>query len=185
MRFSATCALAPIAALAVSTTIGVAAQSRGSDGRDQATILGPANLQPGAADLACGTGPAGLGPWSVEHIQQDLSLDEDQIAKFNALKTASQKALQYLKESCPTGGEPVTPTARLDVMQQRLEAMLEAVREVRPALADFYGSLNDEQKARLNILDPTIGPDRADQVHHRVVRHRGHFGFPFPFRFPF
>lgn len=93
MRLRVTFALAPIAALALSTTIDAAAQSRGADERDQATILGPANLQPGAADLACGAGPAGLGPWSVEHIRRDLSLDENQVAKFNALKTASQKAL--------------------------------------------------------------------------------------------
>jgi hypothetical protein len=39
-------------------------------------------------------------------------------------------------------------------MQQRLNAMLEAVKIVQPALDKFYGSLTDEQKARFNQLRP-------------------------------
>ena len=37
-------------------------------------------------------------------------------------------------------------------MQKRLEAMIEAANTVRPALEDFYASLNDEQKAKFNRL---------------------------------
>jgi hypothetical protein len=37
-------------------------------------------------------------------------------------------------------------------MQQRLEAMIDAANTVRPALEEFYTSLNDEQKAKLNRL---------------------------------
>jgi hypothetical protein len=37
-------------------------------------------------------------------------------------------------------------------MQKRLEAMIEAANTLRPALADFYASLNAEQKARFNRL---------------------------------
>jgi hypothetical protein len=184
MRMRLTLATVPVTALLLASAAGVAtAQSRTADARD-ATILGPANLPPGATDLACGAGAAGLGPWNVDRIRQDLSLDQAQAAKFDALRTASQKALQYLKESCPTS-EPVTPTARLDTLEQRLEAMLEAVREVKPALDDFYGSLNDEQKARINVLTPSGDGDRADTGRRRIVRRHGHFGFPFPFRFPF
>jgi hypothetical protein len=35
--------------------------------------------------------------------------------------------------------------------------MESAIKTVRPALANFYDSLNDEQKARFN----TLGPPRA------------------------
>jgi len=41
------------------------------------------------------------------------------------------------------------------VMEQRLAAMLRAVDLVQPALARFYGSLNDEQKERFNRLSPS------------------------------
>ena len=37
-------------------------------------------------------------------------------------------------------------------MEQRLNAMLEAINIVQPALESFYGSLSDEQKARFNQL---------------------------------
>jgi hypothetical protein len=116
------------------------------------TILGPAMLRPGTADLACGTGPAGLAQWGIQRIEQSLSLAGTPLAKFNDLKDASEKAVRFLQESCPTS-DPATPTGRLETMEQRLEAMLEAVRTVKPALDDFYASLTDEQKARLNVLD--------------------------------
>jgi hypothetical protein len=38
-------------------------------------------------------------------------------------------------------------------LQQRIAAMLQAVRVIEPALADFYHSLSDEQKERFNALD--------------------------------
>ena len=39
-------------------------------------------------------------------------------------------------------------------MGLRLDAMLQAVRILRPAIEKFYQSLNDEQKARFNALGP-------------------------------
>jgi len=45
-------------------------------------------------------------------------------------------------------------------MRQRLEAMLQAVRTVRPVVEKFYQSLNDEQKARFNALGPDDNPDQ-------------------------
>jgi LTXXQ motif family protein len=37
-------------------------------------------------------------------------------------------------------------------MEQRLNAMLDAIKIVQPALDAFYGMLSDEQKARFNQL---------------------------------
>src|SRR5258707_14729420 len=39
-------------------------------------------------------------------------------------------------------------------MESRLQVMLAAVQTVRPALARFYQSLSDEQKARFNAIAP-------------------------------
>src|SRR5262249_3768327 len=140
------------------------------------TILGPAMLHPGTADLSCGAGPAGLGPWGPDRIEQMLSLDGAQRTKLNDLKTASQRAIQYLNESCPKN-DPIPPTGRLEAMERRLSAMLEAVRTVQPALDDFYAALTDEQKGRLTAIAATDGtaPSRDQQgqaqaqgqVHHR------------------
>ena len=45
-------------------------------------------------------------------------------------------------------------------MRQRLDAMLQAVRTVRPAPEKFCQSLSDEQKARFNALAPDGNPDQ-------------------------
>jgi LTXXQ motif family protein len=149
---------APLGALIFSSTVAVAPAAEQSAQRGSAsvapTILGPAMLRPGMGELSCGTGAAGLGPWGEDRIEQTLSLNENQRVKFNGLKTASQRAIQYLNESCPHN-DPVTPTGRMESMEQRLSALLEAVRTVQPALDDFYAALSDEQKARLNALEPS------------------------------
>ncbi|MGC2081639.1 MAG: Spy/CpxP family protein refolding chaperone, partial [Xanthobacteraceae bacterium] len=56
-----------------------------------------------------------------------------------------------LHGSCPTQAGN-TPTARLDAMSNRLDAMVQAVKGLRPRLGDFYASLSDEQKAQFNAM---------------------------------
>jgi hypothetical protein len=210
---------APLGALVFSSLIAVApaaaqsSQRSVTTGAAQPTILGPAMLRPGTADLSCGTAPAGLGPSGADRIEQTLTLTDTQLTKFGALKTASQRAIQYLNESCPKD-DPVTPTGRLQAMERRLAAMLEAVRTVEPALDDFYGALTDEQKARLNAIEPTktrltslddksrasaAEPgndnqgdddtyiDHRGRLRHHYHYHHGHrrFGFRLPIPIPF
>ncbi len=146
----------------------------------QPTVLGPAVPRPGTADLSCGAGPAGFGSWSADAIEQTLSLDDAQRAKFNGLKTASQRAIQYLNESCPKN-DPASPTGRLEVRERRLSAMLEAVRTVQPALDDFYATLSDEQKARLAAIEPSAGTGEPSTDRRRRAHHRRHFRFRLPF----
>jgi len=78
-----------------------------------------------------------------------VHLSDAQQTNLNALKEASVKAGDILKANCPN--DPVlTPTARIARMKQRLEAMMQMLDTVQPALVNFYGSLDDEQKARFN-----------------------------------
>jgi LTXXQ motif family protein len=138
----------------------VAQSSERNGASAQPAVLGPAMARSGAAELSCGLNPAGLGSWSADVIEQALSLDDAQRAKFNGLKAASQRAIQYLNESCPKH-EAASPTGRAESQQRRLSAMLEAVRTVEPALDDFYATLSDEQKARLAPIElsgDTTGP---------------------------
>ena len=58
-----------------------------------------------------------------------------------------------MRSACPDD-LPSTPVGRMAAMRQRLEAMRAGVQIVRPALEKFYESLNDEQKARFNALEP-------------------------------
>ena len=67
------------------------------------------------------------------------------------LEDASVEAGERLKTGCPTY-QMLTPTGRVEAMEKRLDATLTAVKTVQPALAKFYTSLSDEQKARFNSL---------------------------------
>jgi hypothetical protein len=60
-----------------------------------------------------------------------------------------------LKSACP-GEMPITPVARLEAVGKRLDAMRDAVKTVRAALAPFYDSLSDEQKAQFNEVGQTL-----------------------------
>jgi ABC-type transporter MlaC component len=119
--------------------------------------------RPGAArtvgaDLCSGQ-TAGLTDWPIERIAQTVQPDEAQRTALDQLRDATAKALDILKASCPTE-LPSTPTGRIAAMQARLDAMLQAVRTLRPALETFYQSLNDEQKARFNALGPEDDRDQ-------------------------
>ncbi len=87
----------------------------------------------------------------VEVMQQLAHPTDEQTTALDELGSASVQAAQIVKTSCPTGVPP-TPIGRIDAVQQRVQAMLQAVKVVGPPLAKFYNMLNDEQKARLNVL---------------------------------
>ena len=109
------------------------------------------------ADLCSGQ-TSGLTDWPIERIAQTVEPNDAQRAILDELKGATAQALDQVKAACPTA-LPSTPTGRIEAMRQRLEAMLAAVRTVRPVLEKFFDSLNDEQKARFNALSP----DNPDQ----------------------
>lgn len=84
-------------------------------------------------------------------IRQVLRLSAEQRTALDNLDAATVKAAEMLAANCPTE-ETLTPPGRLAAMEGRLNAMLQALDVVQPALVDFYGSLTDEQKARFNQL---------------------------------
>jgi hypothetical protein len=97
----------------------------------------------------CNPRMAGFGVWRIDRMEQSLNLNESQKSALEELKSASTKAGEQMQAACPAE-MPLTPTGRLDMMEKRMEAMLQAIRTVRPAFDKFFSSLNDEQKARLN-----------------------------------
>ncbi|WFU46092.1 Spy/CpxP family protein refolding chaperone (plasmid) [Bradyrhizobium sp. CB82] len=70
------------------------------------------------------------------------------------LGDATKQAVHGLQATCPNE-VPLTPVGRLEAMQRRLEAMLEAASWVQPALDEFYATLSSEQKARFNTTPRT------------------------------
>jgi hypothetical protein len=89
--------------------------------------------------------------WPGDQVDRVVRPDDAQRAKLDALQSAMTQSADMIKAACPSD-VPATPPARLAAVGQRLNAMLQAVGTVRPALADFYGSLSDDQKARFNTM---------------------------------
>ena len=87
----------------------------------------------------------------VDDIAQAVNPTDEQRVALNELGNASVQAAQIIKASCPTDVS-LTPIGRIDAMHQRVQAMLNAVKVVRPPLEQFYNMLSDEQKARFNAL---------------------------------
>jgi len=89
----------------------------------------------------------------VQRMEQVIQPTAQQQSAFDDLKKAAQNASDKLQSSCPTA-IPLSPAARLDTVEMRLKTMADAIKSVRPALENFYASLNDEQKARFNMMSP-------------------------------
>jgi hypothetical protein len=101
-----------------------------------------------------------LTDWPIQQIAQTVQPDEAQQSALNGLKDATAKAVSVLQTACPDE-LPSTPTGRLEAMSKRIGTMLLAVSIVQPPLQRFYDSLNDEQKARFNVIGPEALGTRA------------------------
>jgi len=99
----------------------------------------------------CDQKTPGVTDLPIDRIASAVQPTSTQRAALDELKDASAKAAERLNINCPTY-QALTPTGRVEAMEQRLDATLGAVKTVGPALAKFYNSLSDEQKARFNSL---------------------------------
>jgi LTXXQ motif family protein len=107
----------------------------------------------GRFDGPCDPSVAGMAEWRIDEIERVVQRTEAQRPALAALRTASAKAADGLKSACPLE-IPQTSVQRLAFMEKRMEAMVEAIRIVRPAFEAFYAALSDEQKARLDAVGP-------------------------------
>jgi len=122
---------------------------------------GRANASPQALRQLCGDPDKGVTAWPIAEITRAVRPTPEQRALLDELKAAAAKAAGVFKDSC-VDSYAMTPPGRLRAMTNRVSATLNAVRIVRPALEQFYSSLNDEQKARFNALGPNVG-ERSQQ----------------------
>jgi len=86
--------------------------------------------------------------WPFDAIERAVGPDETQRNALAALRDAAKQAAQRLTNDCPQD-VPAAPAARLEAVEQGIDAALKAFDTVEPKLQAFYAALNDEQKARL------------------------------------
>jgi hypothetical protein len=132
--------------------------------KSRLTALGQDELRGSRSEDAlaqgCGNGQPGQTDWPAAEIEQRVHPTDAQRAGFDNLKDASAKAADMLKGTCEPN-EALTPPARLSAAGKRLDAMLQAVETVKPALDDLYAELSDEQKAQFESIGPGREPSQA------------------------
>jgi hypothetical protein len=123
--------------------------------------LGPnAGPNAGTAQLsganACAGQKSGLADLPIEQIEDAVRPSAAQAAGLDRLGKANAQAVAILQAACPDSVAQ-TPVGRLDVIEKRLEAMIQAAQTIQPALQAFYASLTDEQKSLFNTLGQRAG----------------------------
>jgi hypothetical protein len=103
-----------------------------------------------AAEM-CKQPKQGLANLPIEKIEDAINPTDAQETELNRLQDATTQAVSIMQAACPDE-TPITPPGRLDVMEKRLQAMIDAAKTVKPTLESFYASLTSEQKARFNRI---------------------------------
>jgi hypothetical protein len=89
--------------------------------------------------------------WPADEIAAKLHLNDAQLTQLGALQRMNALARNTLNFDCQPE-DNLTPPDRLATADTRLDAMLDAIKLVAPALDDFYATLNDEQKNQFDII---------------------------------
>jgi hypothetical protein len=87
----------------------------------------------------------------VKEIEMRVRPKKDQAASFENFHKVSADMAKLLIASCAQP-VPADPMARLDSADDQLTAMNYAATTVQVAFDDFYGKLDNEQKARFDSL---------------------------------
>lgn len=154
-----TCAVAISALLAVTTSAtGTWAQGPGNGpgsgwGMGPGAMMGPGMMGGGGLGFMCNPRTAGMAEWRIQRIESAVKPNDAQKAALADLKAASTKAAETIAAACKAE-VPATSKERLALMEKRVEAMLQAVKTVRPAFDAFYDKLDADQKAKVDAAGP-------------------------------
>ncbi|WP_315727564.1 MULTISPECIES: Spy/CpxP family protein refolding chaperone [unclassified Bradyrhizobium] len=116
-------------------------------------MMGPGMMGGRGFGFFCHPRMAGFAEWRISAIEAAVKPNDTQRARLDELKAASAKAADIITKDCPTA-LPAKATDRLALAEQRLDAMQQAIKIVRPAFQAFYDSLDDKQKATLDASGP-------------------------------
>lgn len=85
-----------------------------------------------------------------EPLQRALRPTDEQRKSLQMLYGASMEMTQFLTSTCPSNNA-ATPVDRVSAASDRIMLLLHAAMNIEPLFGQFYGSLSDEQRRRLNI----------------------------------
>jgi LTXXQ motif family protein len=139
-------------------------QRRRLDGMPTANLMGALKAQafgPAAGAAALCDQRAAKVPETIEDVLGKIQLTQQQQLAFDSVISASSQAVGELESSCP-GEIADTTSDRIAAIDARLRALLAAVNILRPAVVGFYASLDSEQRAGLDPIEPA-SESRSEQ----------------------
>jgi hypothetical protein len=116
-------------------------------------MMGPGMMAGQSFGFMCNPRSAGMAEWRMKRIETEIKPTDAQKVALEALRAASTKAAESIAAACATS-MPTKSTERMALMEKRMDALLQAIKTVRPAFENFYGTLDDSQKARLDRSGP-------------------------------
>lgn len=96
----------------------------------------------------------------IAFLKAELTITDTQQSVWDTYATALRKNLESMQGMHKTMmGEmqAATPVERLDRHIAAMEARLQSLKDIKPALAGLYGALSDEQKKKANTLLTGMG----------------------------
>lgn len=99
----------------------------------------------------------------IRFVEAFANFTPEQTGSWNALTAAVRNGSAKVGQACDTvsaEGSPAQAPQHLARAELALATALGVMQEVRPAFADLYGKLNDEQRARIDDLISKRGRHR-------------------------
>ena len=138
---------------------GDSAAAPGRDAAEQTDREARAETNTAALESCTGL-TRGVTNLPIDQIRQIVHPTADQETALDNLSAASSQASEIIKSSCPAS-VPLTPIARLDAAEQRLDATIKAIQMVLSPLERFYETLSDGQRERFNAMNASTESARS------------------------
>jgi hypothetical protein len=115
----------------------------------------------------CREQAADLKGMPLDFVGQAVQLHDDQGSQLEQVRSAGRAAAEALDANCPKDvGAQLSK--KIAVLDHALQVMADSLNSLHPALASFYNSLGDEQKAKLVAL--TLSIEQLSALQQRLLR---------------
>lgn len=154
----AACTLAGSPLIAQKANFTPAGKATGAYVLMPGVLTGPGGIGPVGRRRFCDARSVGLTQLQTDWVAHLLKLNEAQMKALDDLAALSGKAINSFATACPKRvPRPQTSPEQFEMMENRIDNAVQAVKSVRPVYAAFYSLLDDKQKAKLD----EIGPKRS------------------------
>jgi len=115
----------------------------------------------------CREQAADLKAMPLDFVGQAVQLRDEQGSQLEQVRSAGRGAAEALDANCPKDvGAQLTK--KIAVLDDALQVMMDSLKSLHPALASFYNSLGNEQKAKFVAM--TLSSEQLSALQQRVMR---------------